>query len=89
VRFLTDHGCRLLADVPPELHPGIDYAAYVLDPDGHCIQLYYAMEQIGWDGQPRPRAERRSADSNPANWPETVAAQPDTFAGEPFLGPWG
>jgi catechol 2,3-dioxygenase-like lactoylglutathione lyase family enzyme len=89
VRFLTDHGCRLLDTVPPDLHPGIDYAAHVLDPDGHCIQLYYAMEQIGWDGRPRPRDQRRVADADPATWPETVAALPDTFAGEPFLGPWG
>jgi catechol 2,3-dioxygenase-like lactoylglutathione lyase family enzyme len=89
VRFLSEHGCRFLEGVPPELHPGIDYAAYVLDPDGHCIQLYYTMEQIGWDGLPRPRSERRTADANPATWPETVAALPDTFAGEPFLGPWG
>ena len=27
--------------MPPELYPGIDYAAFALDPDGHCIQLYY------------------------------------------------
>ena len=41
--------------IPPELHPGIDYAAQVFDPDGHCIQLYHAMEQIGWDGKPRSK----------------------------------
>ena len=28
-------------------------------PDGHCIQLYYYMEQVGWDGRPRPAALRR------------------------------
>jgi catechol 2,3-dioxygenase-like lactoylglutathione lyase family enzyme len=89
VRFLTEHGCRVLDSVPPELHPGIDYAAYVLDPDGHCIQLYYGMEQIGWDGRPRPRDQRRVGAADPAQWPETVEALPDTFAGEPFLGPWG
>jgi catechol 2,3-dioxygenase-like lactoylglutathione lyase family enzyme len=89
VRFLSDSGCRVLDSIPPELHPGIDYAAYVLDPDGHCIQLYYAMEQIGWDGLPRPRGERRVGAADPARWPETVEALPETFAGEPFLGPWG
>ena len=50
------HACR---PIPPELYPGIDYAAFALDPDGHCIQLYYYMEQIGWDGRVRPAAERR------------------------------
>ena len=38
-----------IVDLPPELHPGIDYAAHVLDPDGHVLQLYHEMEQIGWD----------------------------------------
>jgi hypothetical protein len=23
-----------------------------------------------------------------ANWPDTVEALPETFIGEPFLGPW-
>ena len=86
VRFLQEQGCRFIEGVPPALHPGIDYAAYVQDPDGHCIQLYWSMEQVGWDGQVRPREER--AYVAPAGWPETVAARPDSFMGEPFLGPW-
>ena len=57
--FLKAQGCTLL-DLPPELYPGIDYAAFARDPDGHCIQLYYYMEQIGWDGRVRPASERRS-----------------------------
>ena len=39
---------------PPELSPGIDYSFFAIDPDGHAMQLYYYMEQIGWDGKPRP-----------------------------------
>lgn len=88
VRFLTEHGCQFVDSIPPDLYPGIDYAAHVLDPDGHCVQLYYTMEQIGWDGQPRPREQRRATPTDPAAWPEVVEALPDTFAGEPFLGPW-
>ena len=34
--------------LPPELYPGIDYAAFAIDPDGHAVQLYFQMEQIGW-----------------------------------------
>ena len=49
--------------IPPELHPCIDYAAHELDPDGHCIQLYHAMEQIGWDGKSRPHELHRRANS--------------------------
>jgi catechol 2,3-dioxygenase-like lactoylglutathione lyase family enzyme len=86
VKFFKDRGARF-TDVPPELYPGIDYAAHVLDPDGHCIKLYYYMEQVGWDGKPRPKELRRKVDH--ANWPETVDPLPDTYEGEPFFGPWG
>jgi len=50
------------------------------------VQLYYYMEQIGWDGKPKPAHLRRKIDN--ANWPETVQPLSDTFNGEPFLGPW-
>src|SRR5213075_2562780 len=68
-----------------ELYPGIDYSAFAIDPDGFAFQLYYYMEQIGWDGKPRPAALRPKVDN--ANWPDAVAAQSDTFLGEPYLGP--
>jgi hypothetical protein len=45
------------------------------------------MEQIGWDGKPRPESQRTEIDN--AKWPESVEAQSDTFLGEPFLGPLG
>ena len=87
VKFLRDHGVRVETDIiPPELHPGIDYAAYAFDPDGHCIELYYYMEQLGWDGKPRPKELRRKVDPN--RWPETLEPLADTYTGEPFIGPW-
>jgi len=64
------HADRL--DPPPRaLSPGIDYSAFALDPDGHCIQLYYYMEQIGlgWPGAPRLRASRKV---NGEGWPEVL-----------------
>lgn len=87
VRFLVDNGVRVTDAVPPDLYPGIDYAAHLFDPDGHCLQLYYYMEQIGWDGRPRPKGLRR----RPINgdWPAVVEAMPDSYQGEPFLGSWG
>ncbi len=87
VRFLREQGVRVETDrLPPALHPGVDYAAYAFDPEGHCIELYYYMEQVGWDGRVRPAALRRPVD--PHHWPETLEPLSDTFMGEPFLGPW-
>ena len=73
--------------IPAELHPGIDYAAYAFDPDGDCLELYYYMEQVGWDGRPRPK-EMQAAKSIRHNWPEILEPLSDTFSGEPFVGPW-
>jgi catechol 2,3-dioxygenase-like lactoylglutathione lyase family enzyme len=86
IAFLKEHG-QTVRELPPELSPGIDYSTYVIDPDGHPIQLYYYMEQVGWDGRPRPKSLRRKV--KPGEWPEALDALPDTFEGEAFLGPWG
>jgi hypothetical protein len=45
------------------------------------------MEQIGWDGKPRPASMRPEIDN--AKWPVSVEGHSDTFMGEPFLGPLG
>jgi len=83
--FLQENGVEI-RHLPPELFPGIDYSAFALDPDGHALQLYYYMEQIGWDGQPRPAEARRKV--TPGEWPETLPALEDSYMGEPYLGPW-
>ncbi|MDF2116463.1 VOC family protein [Roseiarcaceae bacterium H3SJ34-1] len=85
VSFLQEKGVTV-RKLPPELFPGIDYSAFAIDPDGHAIQLYYYMEQIGWDGRPMPASQRRKIDNE--NWPEYVPAQTDTYNGEVYLGPW-
>ena len=84
VAFLKKSGVTL-KHLPAELFPGIDYCAFAIDPDGHAIQLYYYMEQVGWDGKPRPASRRPVIDND--NWPESVPAASDTFAGEVYLGP--
>jgi catechol 2,3-dioxygenase-like lactoylglutathione lyase family enzyme len=86
VTFLKSHGVTLVDSIPPELYPGIDYAAFALDPDGHCIQLYYYMEQVGWDGRARPASERRRV--GPV-WPETLEPLSDTYVDQVFQGPLG
>jgi catechol 2,3-dioxygenase-like lactoylglutathione lyase family enzyme len=84
VAFLKDKGVTV-RKLPPELFPGIDYSAFVFDPDGHAVQLYCSMEQVGWDGRPKPAAQRRVVDNQA--WPETITSAADTFDGEVFLGP--
>lgn len=85
VSWLRGQGCEFV-QLPDALSPGIDYSAHVLDPGGHCLQLYYYMEQIGWDGRPRPASERRVAVTP---WPETLEPLSDTYAGDSLLGPLG
>ncbi|MCH8745610.1 MAG: VOC family protein, partial [Chloroflexi bacterium] len=85
VSFLKENGVTF-KDIPPELHPGIDYTAYAQDPDGHLIQLYYYMEQLGWDGKPRPQELRRVTSGD---WPETLEPLSDTFVDQVFQGPLG
>src|SRR5436305_1114315 len=77
VAFLQERGVTI-RELPPELTPGIDYSVLAIDPDGHAVQLYYYMQQAssGSPVQPGP--------SDPAAWPDTVEAHPDTLMGEAF-----
>jgi catechol 2,3-dioxygenase-like lactoylglutathione lyase family enzyme len=86
VAFLREQGLRFLDSIPGELHPGIDYAAHAVGFDGHCFLLYHAMEQVGWDGRPRPAEQRQRAGKE---WPQTLEPLPDTYAGEIMQGPLG
>ena len=86
VAYLKGEGVRFTDAIPAELHPGIDYAAHCIDPDGHCLELYCYMEQIGWDGKPRPAALRREI---ARDWPETLEPVSDTYADQTFQGPLG
>jgi len=84
--FLAKRGARFV-EIPAALHPGIDYAFHVLDPDGQAVQVYFSMEQIGWDGQARPAALRPNVVAG--KWPATLSDQPDVYGGETLLGPLG
>jgi catechol 2,3-dioxygenase-like lactoylglutathione lyase family enzyme len=84
--YLRDEKVKML-ELPQELFPGMDYVVNAQDPDGHMVQLYYYMEQIGWDGKPRPADQRRKV--QPGVWPDALDALSDSMMGEPYLGPWG
>ena len=86
IDWLKASGARVV-ELPPELRPGIDYAACAIDPDGHALELYYYMEQVGWDGRVRGSAARRKV--RLGEWPDTLEPMADTYMGEPFLGPLG
>ena len=77
VAFLKKKGARFTDAIPPELYPGVDYAAHVLDPAGHALMLYYYMERVGWDGRPRPASERRVVAKE---WPESLEPMSDTYS---------
>src|SRR5258706_5239022 len=36
--------------------PGSNWHTYLYDPDGHSNELYYGIEQIGWNGHSKPRS---------------------------------
>jgi len=86
VTFLREKGCTI-KELPQELFPGLGHSTLVLDPDGHAVQLYAYMEQVGWDGQPRPAHLRPAI--TPGAWPDAVPALSDSYGGEVYLGPWG
>jgi len=86
IDFLKGRGGKFV-EIPSALTPGIDYSAHVLDPAGHAVQLYYYMEQVGWNGRPRPKRDRVPA--RVSQWPDAVEPKSDTYTGEPYLGPWG
>jgi catechol 2,3-dioxygenase-like lactoylglutathione lyase family enzyme len=87
VGFFREQGCEVREDIPQELYPGIEYTAFVVDPDGQLIQLYATMEQVGWDGKPRTPDQRRKV--TPGDWPDVIEPTSDSYMGEPLLGPWG
>jgi catechol-2,3-dioxygenase len=86
VAFLKENGVKIRM-LDPGLFPGIEHSALAFDPDGHAVQLYSYMEQLGWDGKPKPANLRRKIDND--RWPEAIEPLPDTFGGEQFLGPIG
>lgn len=85
--FLNAEGVEV-RELPGELFPGMDYTAFAIDPQGHAVQLYAYMEQVGWDGKPRPANLRRKPVPGAA-WPQTLDAVADEADGEVFLGPLG
>ena len=47
------------------------------------------MEQVGWDGVPRPAGQRPTVHERIEDWPEAVEALTDTYVDQVFQGPLG
>jgi len=86
VAFLKSEGLPLF-EVPGDFHNGIDYAAHFLDPEGHCIRLYHAMEPVDWDGNPRPAGSRNQTPVG--SWPDALEDATSGFSTRIFQGPLG
>ncbi|OLL31089.1 hypothetical protein BTH42_12790 [Burkholderia sp. SRS-W-2-2016] len=53
-RYFQKHGVKI-ARIGRDL-PGSNWAVYAYDPDGHRVELFYGMEQVGWNGVSKPAA---------------------------------
>lgn len=53
-RFFVERGVPI-SRIGRDL-PGSNWAVYAFDPDGHRVELFYGMEQIGWNGVSKPEA---------------------------------
>jgi catechol 2,3-dioxygenase-like lactoylglutathione lyase family enzyme len=84
-KFLSDKG-RTMLTLPREVHTGIDYALHVVDPQGHCVQIYHEMEQVGSAGRPMSAGERRQVTSD---WPDRLDRTTPTTPNLTFQGPLG
>jgi catechol 2,3-dioxygenase len=58
---LRKHGVPLVFE--GRRRAGVQIAVEFLDPDGHHLEIYWGLDQIGEDGRVRPRDEWREAHS--------------------------
>jgi catechol 2,3-dioxygenase-like lactoylglutathione lyase family enzyme len=83
---LLSQGAAPAPALPSALHPGIERTALFMDPAGHAVMLFCGMEQVGWDGRPRPADRRKSVGDD---WPDVLPSATDTYASPLSTGPLG
>ena len=69
-KHLRDAGARITFE--GRRRAGVQVAVEFLDPDGHTLELYWGIDQIGTDGYVRPKEEWRGA----ATLEEAIANPP-------------
>jgi len=50
--------------------PGSNWHTYIYDPDGQSSELYYGIEQVGWNGYSKPRAMYDRGFDKPPDLPQ-------------------
>jgi catechol 2,3-dioxygenase len=58
-RHLRAHGVPIVFE--GRRRAGVQIAVEFLDPDGHHLEVYWGVDQVGLDGRVRPREEWREA----------------------------
>jgi catechol 2,3-dioxygenase-like lactoylglutathione lyase family enzyme len=72
VDWLADRGVRVMR--AGRDMPGSNWHVYVFDPEGHVNELYYGIEQIGWDGRSKPTAMHARVFREPPDLPQPAEA---------------
>ena len=65
---------------------GVQIAVEFRDPDGHRLEIYWGIDQIGSDGRARPAEEWKGAQSLEAAIADPVIGQDTTLADPSLLG---
>jgi len=60
-KYLRERGATIVFE--GRRRAGVQIAIEFLDPDGHNLEIYWGLDQIGIDGVSRPRSEWRGAKS--------------------------
>lgn len=79
---LRAHGVEI--DFEGRRRAGVQIAVEFRDPDGHRLEIYWGIDQIGSDGRARPASEWKGAPSLEAAIADPVVGQ-DTSLQDPTL----
>ena len=85
-RRLHEHGA--IVDFEGRRRAGVQIAVEFRDPDGHRLEIYWGLDQVGSDGRVRPAAEWKGAHSfreaieNPVAGQDTTLRDPSLIKGK-------
>jgi len=80
--YLRKHGVQI--DFEGRRRAGVQIAVEFRDPDGHRLEIYWGLDQVGSDGYVRPASEWKGAKSLEAAIADPVRGQ-DTTLQDPTL----